>query len=149
MFNIFFLFRLLTASSVVVRVTPHFSSCMPMRQCPLKNSVRVFISDFRRPSIVLVRFRLWHGYVYLEISQLVAFFNFCSACLSVPCLMNSLQVGMGCSFPSQFVCNAVILYVLMSRNRDEYYFVVLGHLVKRSTTFSYCFRVIYTRIQCF
>ena len=55
----------------------------------------VFTSDFRRPSIVFVRFRLQHDHVCLEISQQVAFFHLCSACLSVPYLINTQQEGMG------------------------------------------------------
>ena len=67
---------------------------MPMRQCPVKTSARVFTSDFCIPSIVLVRFRLRHGHVCLEILQLGAFFHLSAVCLSVFCLMNSPQVAL-------------------------------------------------------
>ena len=79
---------------------------------------RVFPSDFCRLSIVLVRFRLWHGHVCLEISQLGAFFHLGSDCLG-RFLFNQqytrrcghtnrvvfLKDFDGCPFPSRFVCN--------------------------------------------
>ena len=50
----FFLFGQLTASTVVRQITTHsFGMCAPIRQCPVRTSMRVFTSDFRRLSIVL------------------------------------------------------------------------------------------------
>ena len=57
-----------------------YCSCIYFRMCPVKTWMRVFTSDFRIVSNVLVRFRLWLGHVSLEISQLGAFFHLSSAC---------------------------------------------------------------------
>ena len=99
------------------------------------------------------RFRSW-----LHSSILVLFNEQTTSSYGYPNRVLFLNDFDGRPFPSQFVCNAVKLYVLMSWHPDKCYFAVLGHLVKRSTTLRYCFRVItnptllkllgYLRILC-